>query len=340
VNIEGVTIRAFRAGDEAGIIECSNRTSGHSLTLDEWSWRHPPSPEGRPIVVAVSNNAVVGYVAAVERRLHIEGRTYEAAEIGGAVDSSAHDPGHGNELLTRLAEALIAEFVDSRRFDLVFFLGSLDDATDWAAAIDGVAAEPSRSELLIRRGDPPSGLRRLAYRAEPARDWEPQLGELWRRAGGAYPVSVVRDPALALARYAGHPSIRYHRFLVFPRFSSRPVAFAAFHCAEGTCRWVDLVRDHDHPGALGLLAHVSNRLARQTGSQTEEVWFTGDDSARDLLGGAGFVGQRYERRVGMAIRSSDVDTAVLEKLDRIYLTEGDLGIYREPVTDALPDHRR
>ena len=97
-------------------------------------------------------------------------------------------------------------------------------------------------------------LRRLLYRAEQARDWEPRLDHLWGRSRHSYQIAVVRDAEHALRKFAGHPTIRHHRFLILPRFSGRAVGFAVFADDGSDCCWLDLVWDHDHPGALELLA--------------------------------------------------------------------------------------
>ena len=120
------------------------------------------------------------------------------------------------------------------------------------------------------------------------RDWEPRLDGLWRRARRSYPVAVVRDADRALRRFAAHPKIHHHRFIVFPRLSSRAVAFAVFAIDGVRCRWLDLLWDHDHPGALELLAHISGRLVSQLGRAGEVLWLAGDDEALALLTKRGF----------------------------------------------------
>ena len=87
------------------------------------------------------------------------------------------------------------------------------------------AMEPQPIRYLARRSRPRSpGLRSRLYRAELGRDWEPRLDTLWQEVRGQYPVAVVRDARHAVRRPAGRPAVRYHRFLVFPRLSSRPVS--------------------------------------------------------------------------------------------------------------------
>ncbi|MCW8984200.1 MAG: hypothetical protein OQK55_02575, partial [Thermoanaerobaculales bacterium] len=94
---------------------------------------------------------------------------------------------------------------------------------------------------------------------------------MWERSKRSYPVAVVRNAEYALRRFAGHPAVRHHRFLVLPRFSARAVAFAVFADDGSDCRWLDLLWDHAHPGALELLAHISGRLVAQWGRDGERI---------------------------------------------------------------------
>jgi hypothetical protein len=176
----------------------------------------------------------------------------------------------------------------------------------------------------VRKGPVRGSVRRLLYRAEPARDWEPRLDRLWERARHSYPIAVARDADRALRRFAGHPTVRHHRFLALPRFSDEAVAFAVFVDDGSDCRWMDLVWDHDHPGALELLAHISGRLAARWGSNGEHLSLIGDEAACAVL-----------KRLGFRIQDESVDVvdmSVLEGLldghngvDRAYLTAADLG---------------
>jgi hypothetical protein len=176
----------------------------------------------------------------------------------------------------------------------------------------------------VRRKPAPGPLRRLFYRAEPARDWEPRLDDLWDRAKHWYPVAVTRDADYAMRRFAGHPTIRHHRFLVFPRFSDKAVAFAVFANEGSECCWPDLVWDHDHPGALELLIHISGRLAAQWGSSGERLCLAGDDGASEVLSSRGFrIQEQPLHGAGTSAFAGQRDAESL--VGRAYLTATDLG---------------
>jgi hypothetical protein len=167
------------------------------------------------------------------------------------------------------------------------------------------------------------GRSRHLYRAELAADWEPRLDVLWGRVRDDYPVAAVRGADRALRRLAGHPSVRYHRFLVLPRFGRTPVAFAAFRTDESRCRWVDLLWDHRHPGALELVNHLSTRLAADTGAELEELWLNGDPEGERRLLARGFERSEVPGQLVMVARAFHPELDVTALADRVYLTMAD-----------------
>ena len=297
--------RAYREGDEVAMISALERS------LDEWSWLYPPEADGRAIVVAEDGGEVVAHCAGIPLRMAIDGREVAAVRIDGRFS-----PAPGDELGRRVEEAFFESFVSSRRFQLVVA----------RPGSPGFDRAPRRELAVLTRDRAPRlRVRRLLYRAEPARDWEPRLDDLWKRLRHDYPVAVVRDAEAALRRFAGHPTVRYQRFLILPRFSSQPVAFAVFRRDGGRCRWVDLLWDHTHPGALDLAAHISARLVRQLDCTGEELWLAGDEEVRSRLEGLGFRAAEEQPAASMAIRSFDTELDAAQAAERLYLTMADTG---------------
>ena len=215
------------------------------------------------------------------------------------------------------------EFGRSGRFPLFVELSDRPGRGLKALAPGEDRLPPQPVATLVRRGTAPRSFRRLLYRAEPARDWEPRLDDLWQRARRSYPAAVVRDAEHALHRFAGHPTVRYHRFVVMPRFSRGAVAWGVFRTDGGRCRWVDLLWDHAHPRALELLSHISNRLARQAGAEIEELWLGGDPTGRAHLESLGFGLEYLSDPPAMNARSFDPDLDLAALDGRVYLTMGD-----------------
>jgi hypothetical protein len=247
----------------------------------------------------------------------VDGRELAAARIADHLSLAPWD-----EIAGRVVESFFESFAFSGRFPLVVACRrSPDDAVP-----PGFDGSPTRELTALTRDHVPRlKVRRLWYRAEPARDWEPRLDSLWRRVRQDYPVAVVRDAEGALRRFAGHPTVRYQRFLIFPRFSSQAVGFAVFRCDGGRCRWVDLLWDHAHPGALELAAHISARLVRQLDCTGEELWLAGDEEACSRLESLGFQAAEEQPAVSVAIRSFDPALDAAQVAERLYLTMTDTG---------------
>ena len=72
-------IRAYRAGDEAGIRRLFEICHDRPLELDVWSWRYAYRPEGVPVtMVAVDAGELVGHVSALPVQLERGSRTIKA----------------------------------------------------------------------------------------------------------------------------------------------------------------------------------------------------------------------------------------------------------------------
>jgi hypothetical protein len=319
-----LTIRGYRPGDETAINDAFNRAFRCQRPLAEWAWKFPPEPHGRLIVVAEQGGELVAHYAALPTRFQIDGRVWGGGQIVDVFATRAARTGIARRgVMVSTAEEFFDRFGRSGRHPFLYGFpgprhrrqGSLQ------LAYDEMGFEPV--VYLSRRDTRPGSYRRLGYRAEPARDWEPRLDELWSRAAMDYPVAVVRDARWALRRLAGHPSIRYHRFLVFPRLSNRPVAFVAFRTDHGRCRWVDMVRDRDHPAAMDLLVHLSTRLAVQTGAELEELWLNGDVEARTQLEAHGFACAAEPAGLAFGGRSFDPSLDLNTVAARAYLTMAD-----------------
>jgi len=309
-------VRVFQDGDERTINEGFNRAFDLQRSLDEWSWKYPARVDGRLIVLAEADGEVAAHCAGQPLRFHHDGREWPAARI---VDVF---PTEG-DVLARTVKTFAEQFGRSGRFPLFVELSDQPGRCLKVLAPGENTLPPQPVTALVRRLAAPRSVRRLLYRAEPARDWEPRLDDLWRRARRSYPAAAVRDAEHALHRFAGHPTVRYHRFVVMPRFSRGAVAWGAFRTDDGRCRWVDLLWDHAHPGALLLLSHISNRLARQAGTEIEELWLTGDPAGRERLERLGFGLESLSDPLAMTARSFDPDLDLAALDGRVYLTMAD-----------------
>lgn len=308
-----LTFRTFREGDEAAILRSLNEKPGLGCSMDEWAWLFPPEDNGRAIVVGERDDEVVAVCAGTPVGFVVDGRELRAVELRKLASRDRDDVG-------RVLDHFSETFGSSGRFSLTIAPFGREEEASFAfegAATAGLSA-------LIRKKPVRGALRRLLYRAEPARDWEPRLDGLWERVQSSYPVAVVRNADRALRWFAGHPSMRHHRFLIFPRYSNTAVASAVFADDGSSCCWLDLLWDHAHPGALELLAHISGRLVAQWRSGGEQLWLAGDAAASSLLMDRGFQ-QRALSSPFVALRSLTSELDAKNFVDRAYLTAADVG---------------
>jgi hypothetical protein len=316
--------RVYREGDEVAINRAFTRESGVNRSLDEWAWLYPIEESGRTIVVAEADGEIVAHCGGAPLRLAVDDGEWDGVRLAdvfgpskSATESSRTDP------VESVAESFV-QTVGSQK-SCQFLIGFSTRHDDDPVAFPRCFGEPATPQFsaYTRERAPLSPPRRLLYRAEAARDWEPRLDKLWARVRRQYPVAVARDADRVLRRFAGHPTVRYQRFLVFPRFSGSAVGFACFRCDGERCRWVDLLWDHRHPGALDLLAHISARLVRQFGCAGEELWLAGDDGTRVRLEALGFRRAAEPANLQVVLRSFDPGLDAAKLSPRLYLTLAD-----------------
>jgi hypothetical protein len=298
-------LRLYREGDEEAILRVLNDESEVPMPLDLWAWLFPVEEDGRAIVVGERESDIVAVCAGSPLRFMIDGRELMAVELRGLTSRDRSDR-------HRVLDFFINTFASTEGFALA------------TAPFEFEGAAQTLVTALVREKAGPVTPGRFLYRAEPARDWEPRLDALWERVLDSYPVAVVRNADLAVRRFAGHPSIRHHRFLVFPRYSRSPVAFAVFADDGSSCCWLDLIWDHEHRGALDLLAHISGRLVSQWGSSGERLWLAGDETVSKLLAGRGFRPRTSTPHIAW-MRSFAPDLDVADLVGRAYLTLADVG---------------
>lgn len=318
-------IRPFASGDEVAVNGGFNGAFNLDRSLDEWAWKFPPQPDGRLIMLAEIEDDLLAHYGGMPVRFTIDGREWTGAQIVDVYSTRAARRGFTRKgVWVRTVEAFFETFGESGRASLLYGFPSPRPLRLGVLQLGYDAVEPQPIVYLSRKPSAAtSSRRRHFYRAELAADWEPRLDDLWRRVRGDYPVAAIRDADRALHRFAGHPLVHYHRFLIFQRFGRTPVASVVFRSDEGRCRWVDLLWDHRHLGALELANQLSIGLAGQTGAEIEELWLNGDDAGRALLETRGFEQSEVPGQLVMVARGfgSELDISALD--GRIYLTMAD-----------------
>ena len=306
--IVGTTeIRVFQTGDEVAINDGFNLVFGKDRTLEEWSWKYAADGPPLPIVAAWDGAELAAHNGGIAAAFQVDGRRIQAVQGADTFSLAValRRPQWREawqKVMDRFSEIAEADFGASLLYG---FTGGRAISHMYSRACWN-SVEPRQIPLFVRRHRPTSrSLVSRLFTARPVGDREPALDLLWQRVSDRYPVAVVRNAEQIRRRLSSHPSVCYHRWLISPRFSSSPVAFVAFRTDGGVCRWVELVWDARHPGALELIDHLSRQLVDQTGADREELWLDGDPEAAEWLDAFGFEGQPDPSGVARVIRILD-----------------------------------
>jgi hypothetical protein len=318
-------VRLYRPGDEIAINDAFNRVFGRQRSVEEWAWKYRADDPPCPIVAAWDGERLAAHNGGIPTDYQVDGRRILALQGADTLSLAAAERqltwrDAWQRVMDRFAEVAVDQFGASLLYGFTGgrAIGHMVARARW----DSVS--PRRIPLLVRRRRPPSrSLASRFFRARLIDETEPAVDVLWERVRERYPVSVVRNADHVRRRLSGHPTVRYHRWLISPRWSSTPAAFVAFRTDGGSCRWVELVWD-GRPGALELVDHLSRRLADQTGAEREELWLDGDPEAEQWLELFGFEGGPDPSGVVRVVRFVD------PKLDpksfapgRVYTTMAD-----------------
>jgi len=326
--VSEIELRPYEEGDEEAINQLFNRAFGSERRVEEWRWKFG-SGEIKPIMLAWDGDELVAQYGGIPRRLRVDGRRLGGATI---VDVIGTAPGRRSlrrrSAYVRACDAFIAHFAHGQ-FPICYgFPGRRALRLGLLAMGYGVSA-PEPLTYLEREGDAPMARwRRLRYSARPLGEEGGAIDELWRRVAEQYPVAMIRDAAHVKARLEGHPKgVAYHTFVVRPRPFGPPVAYAAFRIDAPVLRWIDLLWDHRHPGALRLLADISTLLARQTECERQALWVHNDAVASRWLERIGFETRPEPDGLVMIVRTFDPSIPPEQISGRLYVTMADADLW-------------
>ena len=318
-------VRLYRSGDEIAINDAFNRVFGKQRSVEEWAWKYRAGEPPCPIVAAWDGDRLAAHNGGIAANYQVDGRRILALQ---GVDTfslavAERQPewrGSWQQVMDRFGEIAADQFGVS----LLYGFTGGKAISHMVARAHWDSVSPRRIPLLVRRRRPPTrSMASRFFRARLIDGRAAALDRLWERAQDRYPVSVIRDANHVRHRLSGHPAVRYHRWLITPRWSTTPAAFVAFRTDGGICRWVELVWD-GRPGALELVDHLSRRLTEQTGADREELWLDGDPDAAQWLELFGFEGGPDPSGVVRVVRFIDPElNADSFAPGRVYTTMAD-----------------
>jgi hypothetical protein len=301
-------VRLYRPGDEIAINDAFNRVFGKRRRIEEWAWKYRADEFPCPIVAAWDGDRLAAHNGGIAADYQVDGRHILAIQGADTFSLAAAERQLGwRDAWQRVMDSFAEIAADQFGASLLYGFTGGRAIGHMVARARWDSVSPRRIPLLVRRRRPPSrSMASRFFRARLIGDHEPALDVLWERVRDRYPGSVVRNAEHVRRRLSGNPAVRYHRWLITPRWSSTPAAFVAIRTDGGVCRWVELVWD-GRPGALELVDHLSRGLAEQTSAEREELWLDGDPEAAQWLELFGFEGGPDPSGVVRVIRFLDPD---------------------------------
>ncbi len=274
-------VRAYREGDEAGILALFRTSFQVDRSPERWRWEYRENPYGdlriteafAPDGSLVAHYAgypvfFVGEVAGAPRRL-------AALQIGDTMTAAAfRHLGRGpTSLLGRSVRHFYARYCAGRiAFNYGFNTGNIQRFSMRFVRAERLEDCPYRVREVGRPLPEPRGLARLGWRVERIRHFDARFDELFARVRGAYGLLVERDARYLEWRYATCPGTEYFAYALF-RFG-RLAGWSVFR-QKGDCLvWGDALVDPRHRRGLGLLLAHALALPEHQETRLIEGWLT------------------------------------------------------------------
>jgi hypothetical protein len=269
-----VDVRAYRAGDEAAILELFARSFHAPRTIEHFDWKYRRNPYGNERISLTFDDEqrLVGHYAAYPVPFWFRGRDLIAQQVGDTMtDKSVRHIGRGpSSVFGRTALHFYEQFCEGRvafnygfnvanvqKFSLRFLRSDRVEPVSYRWRDMNSLRPISRAERLTR-----------GYRLQLVREATPDFDELFARVAKDYDFLVRRDARYLQWRHLDAPE--HLSFVVAIRKWRKLAGWAAFRVRENRLTWGDALFDRRFPDAPEvLLRHV----APQYGVEAIEGWF-------------------------------------------------------------------
>jgi Acetyltransferase (GNAT) domain len=269
-----VDVRAYRAGDEAAILELFARSFHAPRTIEHFDWKYRRNPYGNERISLTFDDEqrLVGHYAAYPVPFWFRGRDLIAQQVGDTMtDKSVRHIGRGpSSIFGRTALHFYEQFCEGRvafnygfnvanvqKFSLRFLRSDRVEPVSYRWRDMNSLRPISRAERLTR-----------GYRLQLVREAAPEFDELFARVAKDYDFLVRRDARYLQWRHLDAPE--HLSFVVAIRKWRKLAGWAAFRVRENRLTWGDALFDRRFPDAPEvLLRHV----APQYGVEVIEGWF-------------------------------------------------------------------
>lgn len=265
-------IRAFRPGDEEGILATFNLVFGENdpafvpRTRAEWDWAFARNPAGQRIWVAECEGVIAAQCAALPYRVHLDGRVTSFTQ---GVDSMVH-PAH-RKGLRRPGLYVETAYPFFRQFggygaDLLHYGWPVEPA--WRIGRTFLGYEIVRTQV-IHAQDVGPGTQAIPAEVERIERFDDGVSALYDRCRAGWGASVIRDATYLNWRFLERPGFRYH-VLGLRGAGGALRAYAVYRRADrpypGSGLIMDWLVPDDEPEAGAILLEAVRAQARADGA--------------------------------------------------------------------------
>ncbi|MDQ3280351.1 MAG: GNAT family N-acetyltransferase [Acidobacteriota bacterium] len=268
-----ITVRPYRDGDEAAILELFARSFPHApRSLEHFDWKYRRNPFGnRHISLAFDGDGkLVGHYAGYPVPFRANGKDLVAHQIGDTMtDVAVRHLGRGpSSVLGRTALHFYEHFCEGKvafnygfnvaniqKFSLRFLRSDRVEPVTYCTA--PLPPRISRAERWLR-----------GYSFELVRETNAEWDALFERASAAIPFCVRRNAAYVRWRYLECPDVPY--VVVAVRKWRHLVGWIAFRIRERRFTWGDALFDPDFPDAAEV---VLRQVVPMYPVDAIEAWF-------------------------------------------------------------------
>jgi hypothetical protein len=327
------TIRPYRPGDEARILDFFRRVFGVDRSIEHWRWKFQANPVGDHYMrlAEAPSGEVIGQYVGLPARVTCGEKTQIFTQIiDVAVDGRFRLGLKRPGLFATLAEAYIADYLVSGKVPIGYGFPTPEALRIGRRVAGYVPLHPVRRLVLDlggNRGGRPSW-RARRVRVEPVDRFGDEVDRLWGRIGSGLGVATVRDARYLNWRYADCPDVRYTALAAHRWFTGDLAGMAILRLGVGdqpiACLVDWLVPHGATPVAQALLTRCET-LAREAGMTQLQTWFPPSGWPTQLLLQRGY---RSEPTLYHLVALTKMPEISLERVNaQWYYTMGDSDIY-------------
>lgn len=328
------TIRPYRPGDEAQILDLFRRVFGVDRSIEHWRWKFQANPVGHlymRLAETLSGDLMGQYVGLPVRVAWGAGQAAIFTQIVDVMVDRRRRLGLKRPgLFAALANEYIGDYLVSGEVSIGYGFPTPEALRIGQRVAGYVPLHPVIRLVLDLCGQEDKRLswRSRGLRVEPVDRFGNEVDRLWGRIGSGLGVATVRDARYLNWRYADCPDTRYTALAARRWFTGDLVGVAILRLGvedQPIACLVDWLVPHGAtPAAQALLAYCET-VAREAGMTQLQAWFPTSAWPHHLLLEQGYQPEPTPYHLVALTKVPEVSLEWVKA--RWYYTMGDSDIY-------------